>query len=299
MSTVIHGTGGSSGNAITKTTTNITKLTGNKPKPVIVKLPEKRTTSVHSGPVLYARRLASANKAIVFPADPSWYPAIPGKETELEVIVNAHRVSMGLLKLVRNSMLTESAEWKARHTASSHPPYLAHDDPFPPVARGWNDRITDSGFDTTRYGTGENGGYAFLTAQDIFNAWMSDSGHRSNLENPSWTVFGSGCAILPSGDTQNVDHDLLFWWQDYGAGPTGGDPPPPVTVPPATTSIDVWVDTVLDGLKLTTQQYKGYIKTVEGKKWVAWTKNPHSPVPILTSPWGKFLMDTANLIKVQ
>src|SRR5581483_854167 len=50
-------------------------------------------------------------------------------------------------------------------------------------------------------------------------AWLSDVGHKANIENSSWTTIGVGVAQASNG--------LIFWTQDFGT--TGGvtQPPPP------------------------------------------------------------------------
>src|SRR5581483_9122401 len=115
--------------------------------------------------------------------------------------------------------LTASAVWKARHMANYN--YFGHDDPAPPVARTAADRVATCGYP---YGFGENIATGFATAQAAVNAWLSSSGHKANIENPSYLVTGVGVATASNGAT--------YWVQDFGRVSDGGDPPPTTTAPP-------------------------------------------------------------------
>lgn len=149
--------------------------------------------------------------------DPTW----PANRSDLAAavisLVNQHRQSIGLAPLAVDPALTASAVWKAQHMAAYD--YMAHDDPAPPIARPWYQRISDCGFSGA---AGENIARWYGTAADVVNAWLSDAPHKANIEG-NWTVTGVGAAADASG--------VIYWAQDFGAG--SGSPPPP---PPTTTS---------------------------------------------------------------
>ncbi len=124
-------------------------------------------------------------------------------------LVNAHRASLGLRTLTVSSALTHSAVWKARHMATYR--YMAHDDPAPPVARTAAERIAACGYGG---GWGENIAEGFPTPSSVVAAWLASPGHKANIENPSYTVTGSGAAVATGG--------ITLWAQDFGIGHDGG-----------------------------------------------------------------------------
>ena len=103
--------------------------------------------------------------------------------------------------------------------------YMAHDDPAPPVARTWFQRVQACGY--AGFGAGENIAYGYTTPQSVMNAWLNSPGHKANIENPSYRVIGVGVA----GST-------IFWSQDFGTtDDSGGGPPPPPPPPPSDTTL--------------------------------------------------------------
>jgi len=134
-------------------------------------------------------------------------------------LINQHRAGLGEGQLAISNALTASAVWKARHMANYN--YFGHDDPAPPVARTAADRVATCGYP---YGFGENIATGFATAQAAVNAWLSSSGHKANIENPSYLVTGVGVATASNGAT--------YWVQDFGLVSDGGNPPPTTTAPP-------------------------------------------------------------------
>ena len=139
-------------------------------------------------------------------ADASWPAARPNLEAGVLALVNAHRTGMGLNALGTSAALTRSAEWKARHMARYG--YMAHDDPAPPVARSWSDRITACGYSGP--GAGENIAFWYPTPASVMQAWLASPGHRSNIEGP-YTTTGIGAAVSASG--------IVYWAEDFGYGP--------------------------------------------------------------------------------
>jgi hypothetical protein len=124
-------------------------------------------------------------------------------------LVNAHRAALGLRTLALSPALTRSAVWKARHMATYR--YMAHDDPAPPVARTIAERITACGYSG---GWGENIAEGFPTAASVVAAWLASPGHKANIENPSYTVTGSGAAVATGG--------ITLWAQDFGTSNDSG-----------------------------------------------------------------------------
>ena len=141
---------------------------------------------------------------------------------QVVALVNQHRASLGLVPLKVSPTLTGAAVWKARHMAYYR--YMAHDDPAPPVARTWFQRVQACGYAGT--GAGENIAYGYSTPAAVMNGWLNSAGHRANIENPSYRVIGVGVA----GST-------IYWAQDFGTTDDSGSvtPPPPgdTTLPSA------------------------------------------------------------------
>ncbi len=137
-----------------------------------------------------------------------WPAARPALAAQVITLINAHRKSIGLAPLATSPALTASATWKARHMAAYG--YMGHDDPAPPVARPWYERIVACGFAGS---AGENLAEGFPNAAAAVQAWLADPPHKANLEGP-WNMTGVGVAIGADG--------AVFWAQDFGRGSGGG-----------------------------------------------------------------------------
>lgn len=159
--------------------------------------------------------------------DPSWAENRPAWATEVLALTNEHRASLGLGALAPSSSLTAAATWKAAHMAGFE--YMAHDDPAPPVARSWDQRIRDCGYSS---GAGENIAYGYRSPEAVFRGWLDSAGHRRNIENPSYKVIGVGAAVNAAGTP--------YWAQVFGLKVQIGDgvdlpaPPPPSPTPTPT-----------------------------------------------------------------
>jgi uncharacterized protein YkwD/chitodextrinase len=143
---------------------------------------------------------------------------------QVVALVNQHRASLGLTQLKVSPTLTAAAVWKARHMAAYG--YMAHDDPAPPVARTWFQRVQACGY--AGNGAGENIAYGYTTPAAVMNGWLNSPGHKANIENASYRVIGVGVA----GST-------IYWSQDFGTTDDSGSgtpPPPPPPPPPADTT---------------------------------------------------------------
>ncbi len=137
-------------------------------------------------------------------------------------LVNSYRASKGLSTLRETPTLSASATWKTRHMAWLL--YLTHDDPAPPTARTFLDRITACGYSGS---AGENIAFGYSTPQAVFDAWLNSAGHKANIENSSWRVTGVAAAQGSNGS--------MYWTQDFGATDDSGTPPPPPPPPPPPT----------------------------------------------------------------
>jgi uncharacterized protein YkwD len=136
-------------------------------------------------------------------------------------LVNQHRTAMGLVALTVNSTLTDSAVWKSRHMAAYS--YFDHNDPAPPIARDPFTRMQNCGYASG--GTlGENIAAGQQTPSDVMTAWLNSSGHRANIEAPSFRSTGVGVAVGgPYG---------IYWTQEFASGGSTGTPPPSPPAPP-------------------------------------------------------------------
>ena len=147
-------------------------------------------------------------------------------------LVNEHRRSLGLGELRPSASLTRAAEWKSLHLG--HYGYFEHDDPGPPVARTFAQRVLDCGADGN--GFGENIAAGQPTPESVVSAWLASPGHRENIERPVFTASGIGVANVGG---------RLFWTQDFGAGTTdlaaqataGSTPVIPAVQPPAAPAV--------------------------------------------------------------
>jgi uncharacterized protein YkwD len=139
-------------------------------------------------------------------------------------LVNQNRAASGLGPLKLSPTLTNAALWKSRHMAYFQ--YMQHDDPAPPVARTWYDRVLTCGY-SPNAGAGENIAYGYQTPDAVMNAWMNSAGHRANILNASYRAIGIGVAASASG--------LLYWTQDFGTVDDSGSTTPPTTPPPPST----------------------------------------------------------------
>ncbi len=129
-------------------------------------------------------------------------------------LVNQHRATLGLAALKVSPTMTGAAVWKARHMAQYR--YMQHDDPAPPVARTWYQRVQACGYSS---GAGENIAYGYPTPDAVVQAWLNSSGHRANIENASYRVIGVGAA----------GSSTIYWAQNFGTYDDSGTTAPPPT----------------------------------------------------------------------
>lgn len=142
---------------------------------------------------------------------------------QVVVLVNQHRATLGLVPLKTSAALRDSSVWKARHMAAYG--YMTHDDPAPPLARAWYQRVQTCGYSRGSYG--ENIAYGYPSPQSVMNGWLNSPPHRANIENASYRVLGVGAAASASG--------TLYWSQNFGSYDDSGIVPT-ATASPAPTS---------------------------------------------------------------
>jgi uncharacterized protein YkwD len=179
-----------------------------------------------SGPRLPLASTAGAAIVGNCTPDPSWPGNNSSYAAQVLQLVNQHRASLGRAPLSTSASLTSAAVWKARHMASYR--YMSHNDPAPPVARSWIDRVHTCGYPMSA-GAAENVAYGYRTPAEVVSAWLGSPGHRANIENASYRAIGIGAA----GTT------TMYWAQNFGTSTSGSSvppppppPPPPVTPPP-------------------------------------------------------------------
>ena len=134
--------------------------------------------------------------------------------------INAHRATRSLPPLRLSAGLTASATWKARHMAAYN--YMAHDDPAPPVARSFFDRVAACGY---RGGAGENIARWYPSVSAVLQTWLAEPAHRANIEG-GWSTTGIAVAVSRAG--------IPYWVEDFGTGDAAPPPPPTSTRPPTT-----------------------------------------------------------------
>ena len=158
----------------------------------------------------------------------AWPAPQAAPASEVVRLVNQHRAAIGLGPLLVSPTLTRAAVWKSRHMAQYR--YLEHDDPPPPVARTWIDRVHTCAYPANAY-AGENIAVGARTPSEVMAGWLNSTGHRENIESPQFTAIGVGVAA--TGGT-------LYWTQDFGSVADAGSalpptpPAPPPTPPPST-----------------------------------------------------------------
>lgn len=216
--------------------------------------------------------------------DPSWGTLHAELEDPTIELVNEHRASVGSQPVKKSiGCLTFSAEYKSMNMSGYM--YMAHDDPAP-IARSVGQRIAACGYPAYD-AWGENIAYGFVSPEDVMMAFLSDVGHKANIENPLWTTIGVGVAMASNG--------LLFWTQDFGTadGPVPGSPPPPPPPVPSGNVLTHWMQNVLPLIEAD-PQYEAWLiakkNVAEVKRWQAFVTNPHGPIPVMTTPKGKWLV---------
>lgn len=147
--------------------------------------------------------------------DPSWGERAKAFEDEVFTLVNQHRASKGIHKLLRQTRLEKCAGWKSLHMTYYN--YMAHDDPDPPIARSCATRFATFGY---TYSWGENIAFGYTTPESVMSGWLNSPGHKANIENTAYKAIGIGAALKTDS--------RWAWTQCFGAQ---ADEPTPVPDP--------------------------------------------------------------------
>jgi uncharacterized protein YkwD len=153
--------------------------------------------------------------------DDAWPAARQDYADQVVALVNAHRATLGLAPLTISPTLTAAAVWKVRHMAFYK--YFTHDDPAPPVARTWRERLQACGY--AGDGMGENIALGYETPEAVVEGWIRSPEHAANIENPAFRAIGVGVARAATLD------GYLFWDQEFGT--LDDSLPPADTSPPS------------------------------------------------------------------
>lgn len=132
------------------------------------------------------------------PAPPSAHPTTsPSMAAQVFQLVNQVRDQYGCDSLREDSRLDNSANGHSADMSNNH--YFSHNGPG---NTSFDKRIESYGY---RSPGGENIAEGQTSAKQVFNAWMSDSGHRDNILNCDFVAMGVG-----------VDTQGWYWTQDFG-----------------------------------------------------------------------------------
>ena len=137
-----------------------------------------------------------------------WITDDPGTlsyEDQVVDLVNQHRVSMGLVPLVKDEGLRRGARGHSRHMRGDVHAFVAH---VNPEGHGPADRARICGVTATM--TGENAAGGPGAPYNVFNGWMASPGHRANIEEPAWRRTGVGYQAGPPGDVYGHYWTQLF-----------------------------------------------------------------------------------------
>jgi uncharacterized protein YkwD len=132
-------------------------------------------------------------------------------------LVNDHRASLGLRRLVLSPALGRAAEWKALHMARFD--YFAHSDLD---GRTAFQRARDCGYPSSY--VGENIYLNVWSPEAAVAGWLASPGHRANIETPHYAATGVGVALAANGGR-------LLWVQKFGDVDDTTVQPTPATVP--------------------------------------------------------------------
>ncbi|WP_058486761.1 SafA/ExsA family spore coat assembly protein [Defluviitalea phaphyphila] len=143
------------------------------------------------------------NPALIYPNQKITIPNIDDvKALEAEVIklVNAERTKAGLSPLTTNWELSRVARMKSQDMIDNN--YFSHQSPT--YGSPFN-MMENFGIKYTS--AGENIAKGQQTPEDVMNAWMNSSGHRSNILSSSYSQIGVGLATDKNG--------VKYWTQMF------------------------------------------------------------------------------------
>jgi glucose/arabinose dehydrogenase len=128
--------------------------------------------------------------------------------SDVLTLVNQARAAQGVAAVTLCAPLTQAAAAHSTDMATRN--FFDHNAP-PPNASDPGQRITQAGYNWTTYG--ENIALGQTTPQEVFDSWMSSSGHRDNILNPAFVHMGLGTATGSAGK---------YWTQVFAAGGSCG-----------------------------------------------------------------------------
>jgi uncharacterized protein YkwD len=132
----------------------------------------------------------------------------PGQNSSLESqvlsLINQERANAGLSALSSQSQLTNAARGHSEDMGCNG--FFSHTSP---TTGSPFDRIVAAGYSYSW--AGENIAAGYGTAAQVVSGWMSSTGHRNNILNPSFTQTGVGY-IYVSGSPYGS-----YWTQTFGA----------------------------------------------------------------------------------
>ncbi len=124
-------------------------------------------------------------------------PTSPGQAAQLFQLVNSARDDWGCGPLREDSRLDNAAIAHSEDMANND--YFSHNGPG---STRFDRRIESYGYGSPG---GENIAKGQTSAQQVFDDWMNDSGHRNNILNCQFVAMGIG-----------VDTQGWYWTQDFG-----------------------------------------------------------------------------------
>jgi hypothetical protein len=119
-------------------------------------------------------------------------------ERQVFVLVNQERSKYNLAPLSEDDRLSSAARAHSQDMSDNN--LLSH---VSSDGRTAGDRITAAGYRWNLYG--ENIARGYGSPEVVMNGWMSSSGHRANILNPSFCDLGVG--HVPTGN---------YWTQNFG-----------------------------------------------------------------------------------
>ena len=117
-----------------------------------------------------------------------------GFEAEVIALVNKYREENGIRALAEQSQLTQAARLHSQDMACNQ--FFSH---VSNTSGTLIDRIIIQDYQYSA--VGENIAAGYLTATEVVESWMSNSGHKANLMNPQFTQIGVGYIYV--ADSQN------------------------------------------------------------------------------------------------
>lgn len=110
---------------------------------------------------------------------------VPAKASEFANLVNQHRDTKCSNSLTWNTSVFQVAQAHSQDMKDRS--FFSHDNPD---GKSPFDRLTDAGISYSA--AAENIAKGQSTAQEVLNAWLNSSGHKTNIENCTYTEHGVG-----------------------------------------------------------------------------------------------------------